>query len=100
MRRAFARVPWLLFAVLAAWLAIGLLRAEPVARDYFTHAHGGAATVENVEVTGLIPLFPPLWGVAIDGEVREPQMTGPGYMSAMLLVVEPITGLVFVIGAG
>ena len=100
-RRRLGRVTWLLILILAAWLAAGLLRAEPVARDYFAHAHGGAATVENVEVAGVIPLFPPFWGVAINGEVREPQMTtGRGYVSAMLLVVEPFTGTVFVFGAG
>jgi hypothetical protein len=100
VRRAFSRVPWLLLLVLAAWLVVGFLRAEPVARDYFAHVHGDGATIENVDVKGVIPLLPPFWGVSITGDVREPQMTGPGYLSAMLLVVEPFTGTVFVFGAG
>jgi hypothetical protein len=32
--------------------------------------------------------------------VAEPQMTGPGYVSAMLLCIEPITGIVILCGSG
>ena len=87
-------------AALVVWLAIGAIRAPSVARDYFAHAHGTEATVSNVELRGAIPLVPPFWGVSVDGDVREPQMTGPGYKSAMLLCIEPITGIVIVCGAG
>jgi hypothetical protein len=38
--------------------------------------------------------------VSIDGKVSEPQMGGQGYDSAMLLVIEPVTGLVMVFGQG
>jgi hypothetical protein len=87
-------------AILVAWLVLGAVRAPIVARDYYANAHGAGATVSNVEIQGAIPLIPPLWGVSVRGEVRELQMDGPGYVSAMLLCVEPITGWVFVCGAG
>jgi hypothetical protein len=86
--------------LLAGWLVVGAVRAPMVARDYFAGAHGAGATVTNVEIHGSIPLIPPFWGVSIQGDVREPQMTGPGYISAMLLCIEPITGWVIVCGAG
>jgi hypothetical protein len=89
-----------LLVALAAWLVIGVLRAEPVARDYFAHAHGEGATVENVEVMTVTPVIPPFWAVNISGEVIEAGRTAPGYISAMWLWIEPITGWVLVFGAG
>ena len=87
-------------AVLAAWLVLGLLRSEAVARDYFAQAHGAGSTVVNVGVEFEAPAIPPFWVVSIRGDVIEAGGTSPVYLSAMLLVVEPITGWVIVFGAG
>ena len=53
-----------------------------------------------MEVTGAIPLIPPFWGVSIDGDVKEAGPNGGGYLSAMLLCLEPITGFVIPCGSG
>ena len=99
-RRRFGRYVGAVALLLTAWLLIGLLRAETIARDYFAGIHGGGATISNVQVSFESPAIPPFWIVSIDGEVKEPQMMGLGYISAMILVVEPLTGWVFVFGAG
>ena len=87
-------------SVLAAWLIIGVLRSEAVARDYFAHAHGTGATVVNVDVEFKAPAIPPFWVASISGDVIEAGGTSPVYRSAMVLVVEPFTGWVVVFGAG
>jgi hypothetical protein len=84
----------------AAWLIIGVLRSEAVARDYFAHAHGAGTTVVNVGVEFEGPAIPPFWVVKISGDAIEAGRTKPVYRSAMFLVVELITGSVIVIGAG
>ena len=89
-----------LVVALAAWLVIGVLRAEPVARAYFARAHGEGATVENVQVMTVAPAIPPFWAVNISGEVIEAGRTAPGYISAMWLWIEPVTGWVLVFWAG
>jgi len=48
----------------------------------------------------LQPALPPFWGVEIHGSVIKPGASGPGYLSAMILWVEPVTGLVIVMGKG
>lgn len=53
----------------------------------------------NVEAN-LQPAVPPFWGVEIHGEVIEAGKSGPGYISAMILWVEPLTGWVIVMGSG
>ena len=88
-----------LAVVLAGWLALGLLRAEWVARDYYAGAHGVGATVVNVEAR-LQPALPPFWSVEIHGEVIEAGKNAPGYISAMILWVEPLTGWVIAMRAG
>lgn len=85
--------------VLAVWLALGLLRAESVARAYYARAHGLGAHVVNVEAN-LQPAVPPFWSIEIHGDVIEPGQTGPGAISAMILWIEPLTGWVIVMGAG
>jgi hypothetical protein len=99
-RRRFGRYLGAVVLLLAAWLLIGLLRAETIARDYFAAIHGGGSTISNVQISAESPAIPPFWIVSINGEVKEPQMTSLGYTSAMILVVEPVTGWVFVFGAG
>ena len=85
--------------VLAIWLVMGFVRAEAVARDYFTRVHEGQ-TLTRVE-TQLLPAIPPFWTVSISGNVVEPGgLKGAGYVSAMILWVEPITGWVVLMGAG
>jgi hypothetical protein len=84
---------------LCVWLGAGNLRAEAVARDYFSHAHGGAS-VANVEVDGVTLALPPFWQVEIHGDVIEPGRTGSAYESAMRLWVEPVSGFVLAMGAG
>jgi hypothetical protein len=99
-RNTLARVLMVLAVLLAGWLVMGVLRSEAVARDYFAHAHGAGATVVNVGVQFAAPAIPPFWVVSISGEVIEAGGTSPVYRSAMLLVVEPVTGWVIVFGAG
>jgi hypothetical protein len=95
-----ARAIVVIALVLAAWLIVGVLRSEAVARDYFTHAHGAGATVVNVGVQFEAPAIPPFWVVSISGDIIEAGRTSPAYRSAMLIVVEPFTGSVVVFGAG
>ncbi len=95
-----ARAIFVLALVLAAWLIVGVLRSEVVARDYFAHAHGAGATLVNVRVEFEGPAIPPFCVVSISGDVIEAGGTSPVYRSAMLLVVEPFTGSVIVFGAG
>ena len=99
-RSGLARAIVVIALVLAAWLIVGVLRSEAVARDYFTHAHGAGATVVNVGVQFEAPAIPPFWVVSISGDVIEAGRTSPAYRSAMLIVVEPFTGSVVVFGAG
>jgi hypothetical protein len=99
-RGRLARAIVVIALVLAAWLMVGVLRSEAVARDYFAHAHGAGATVVNVGVEFEGPAIPPFWVVSIGGDVIEAGGTSPVYRSAMLLVVEPFTGSVTVFGAG
>jgi hypothetical protein len=89
----------LVFVFVLLWVAIGLIRAPAIARDYFTRAAGAGANVVKIN-NGLGPPIPPFWFVSIDGEVTEAGGTGPGYHGAMLLLVEPISGWVIVMGAG
>jgi hypothetical protein len=95
-RRAFAIV----VAVLVGWLVVGAIRAPAIARAYFNGRQGSGDRITNVVVQAAIPLIPPFWGVSIQADVAEPQMTGPGYFSAMLLCIEPITGIVILCGSG
>jgi hypothetical protein len=88
----------LLAAVLAIWLAFGSLRAPDIATQHFAAAAGSTSTVSDVKVDGAIPLIPPFWGVSINGYVTE--SSGARYLSAMLLCIEPITGLVIPCGSG
>jgi len=88
-----------LAVVLAGWLALGLLRAASVARDYYAREQSLGAQVIHIEAR-LQPAVPPFWGVEIHGEVIEAGKTAPGYISAMILWVEPLTGWVIVMGAG
>lgn len=99
-RRRKLRAASAIALLIAAWLLVGVLRAGTIARDYFDRAHSPAATISNIHVSSERPAIPPFWVVSIDGEVREPQMMGLGYVSAMILVVEPFTGWVFVFGTG
>jgi len=100
-RRRRGRRGRVLLLLIGIWLGAGLLRAETVARSYWANAHNAGATTAHVQVTFQSPFIPPFWWVSINGEVSEPQMgAGQGYDSAMLLVVEPIIGLVFVFGRG
>jgi hypothetical protein len=88
-----------LVAVLLAtsWFAAGNLRASSLARDYFLHAHAAAA-VTDVVVESESPWVPPFWQVRVSGTVTE--AGGAGYVSAMWLLVEPISGVVLQNGAG
>jgi hypothetical protein len=97
-RRRLTRVFAIFGVVLAIWLLMGLLRADLVARGYFTRIHDGQ-TVTNVE-TQLSPVIPPFWSVSIDGDVVQPGQTGPVYRSHMNIWVEPITGWVILMNAG
>jgi hypothetical protein len=99
-RRRKLRAASAIALLIAAWLLVGVLRAGTIARDYFDRAHSPATTISNIHVSSEGPPIPPFWVVSIDGEVREPQMMGLGYVSAMILVVEPFTGWVFVFGTG
>ena len=99
-RSRLARAIVVIAFVLAAWLVVGVLRSEAVARDYFARAHGAEATLVNVGIEFEAPALPPFWVVSISGDVIEAGGTSPGYRSAMLLVVEPSTGWVIVFGAG
>jgi hypothetical protein len=85
--------------IIALWIVLGFTRASSVARDYYTRAQGTGAQVVNVEAN-LQPAVPPFWGVEIHGEVIEAGKTAPGYISAMILWVEPLTGWVLVMGRG
>jgi hypothetical protein len=95
-----ARVAVVLVIVLAGWLVIGFLRAEAIARNYFTHAAGAGSKVMEVEILTLAPAIPPFWAVNISGEVVEAGAAGPGYTSAMWLWVEPVTGWILILGQG
>jgi len=86
--------------ILAAWLALGLLRAGGEARSYFANAHGIGATVVNVTVDSVAPAVPPFWVVSIGGDIIESGASRPAYRSVMLLWIEPLTGWVIVVGAG
>jgi hypothetical protein len=85
--------------IIVLWIVLGLARASSVARDYYTAAQGTNAQVVNVEAN-LQPGVPPFWGVEIHGEVIEAGKSAPGYISAMILWVEPFTGWVLVRGRG
>jgi hypothetical protein len=99
-RGRLARAIVVIALVIAAWLIVGVLRSEAVARDYFSRAPGSGATVVNVGVEFEAPALPPFWVVSISGDVIEAGGTSPVYRSAMLLVVEPFTSWVIVFGAG
>lgn len=99
-RRRGSRVGLVLVVVLVSWLAAGVLRAEAGAHDYFARAHGAGGTIIGVEIHAVVPAIPPFWAVNISGEVMEAGAIGPGYISAMWLWVEPLTGWVIVLAAG
>jgi hypothetical protein len=86
-------------ALVAIWVIAGLLRAESAGRAAFASSHAGQ-TVSDVKVDGILPAFPPFWQVTINGDVTEPGHSTPSYRSAMILWVEPISGLTIVMGAG
>ncbi len=92
-----------LVVAVVAWLTLGGLRSQLVARDYFTGAHGAGATVVDVSILnvrpGIGPWGLPVWSVEITGDVIEPGSAG-GRPSGMWLDVEPITGSVFIRASG
>ena len=88
-----------LAVLFASWLFAGNLRAESLARDYFEHSHG-TGTVTNVTIDAVSPGVPPFWEVRISGDVIEAGATTPVYRLYMRLWVEPISGYIFVNGAG
>lgn len=88
----------LVLGIVALWVALGFGRATTIARSYFDSTHDGANAV-NVEAR-LQPAVPPFWGVEIHGNIIEAGASGPGYISAMILWVEPISGWVLVMGQG
>jgi len=88
-----------ILAIVALWIVLGFVRAPAVARDYWTSRQGAGAQFLNVEVN-LQPAIPPFWGVEIHGHVVEAGQQPPGYISAMILWVEPLTGWVIVMGSG
>lgn len=98
MPRRRARTALLILGVVALWIVLGFVRAPAIARDYFDSTHGSAKAT-GVEVR-LQPAIPPFFGVEIHGNVIEPGASGPGYISAMILWVEPVTGWVVVMGQG
>jgi hypothetical protein len=85
--------------LVALWIVLGFTRAPSIARDFYAGVQGGDAQIVNVEAN-LQPAVPPLWGVEIHGEVIEAGKSGPSYISAMILWVEPLTGWVIVMGSG
>ncbi len=93
-----------LVVAVVAWLTLGGLRAQAVARDYFAGAHGAEATVVAVSVLdvrpGIGPWGLPVWSVEITGDVIEPGAGSGHFTSAMWLNVEPVTGQVFVGASG
>jgi len=97
--RRSGRIVLTLLLIVALWIVLGFTRASSVARDYYAGAQSIGARVVNVEAN-LQPAVPPFWGVEIHGEVIEAGKTAPGYISAMILWVEPLTGWVIVMGRG
>jgi hypothetical protein len=93
-----------LAVVVVAWLTLGGLRAQVVARDYFTGAHGAGTTVVDVSVLnvrpGIGPWGLPVWSVEVTGDVIEPGAGSGHFTSALWLNVEPVTGAVFVRASG
>jgi hypothetical protein len=79
------------------WLLFGASRSESVARDYFAGIHAGQALSGEEASVGLA--IPPFWSVTIQGEVHEAGAAF-GYVSTMILWVEPLTGWVLFMGAG
>jgi hypothetical protein len=99
--RAYLRVGLAIVGLLlAAWVALGVLRAESVARAYFAAAHGGGATLANVTIEGSGPAIPPFWSVRISGDVVETGQTTPVYRSHLILWVEPLSGWALVNAGG
>jgi hypothetical protein len=98
-RAGRGRVVLAILAVLALWIALGFVRAPAVARDYWASRQGAGAQLLNVEVK-LQLAMPPFWGVEIHGNVVEAGQDPPGYTSAMVLWIEPLTGWVILVGAG
>jgi hypothetical protein len=102
-RRRAARILVAAVVVLAvlfgSWLIAGNLRVASLARDYFEHSHG-TGTVTNVTIDAMSPGVPPFWEVRISGDVIEAGATTPVYRLYMRLWVEPISGYIFVNGAG
>lgn len=94
------RVLLVSLGIVVLWLGLGAIRAPAVARDYFTRVAGEGATVTSLNYGAVVPFPPPFWYVAIDGLVQQAGTTGPGYHGAELLLVEPISGWVLVLGAG
>jgi hypothetical protein len=99
MRRRWIALAVVL-ALAAAWVLVGMVRAESAARAWFATAHGEGVTVANVEVTGVAPAIPPFWQVTISGDVVEAGRTTPAYRSYMIVWVEPVTGFGFANGSG
>jgi hypothetical protein len=95
-QRRPVRVLAVVLAIVAVWLVLGLTRAPAVAHDYWASSHPGSTEV-SVDISSQ-PAVPPFWGIAINGVYAE--SSGTRVPSAMILWVEPFTGLVIVMGRG
>ncbi len=88
LRRRRALV--LVLVIVVAYVAVGFTRAPAVAMEYVTSLESGRR-VSDV-ATSTFPVIPPFWIVDIQNQVTE--STGVSYESALILVLEPITGYV------
>lgn len=89
MRGSRRRAWSVLLVLLAAWLLVGALRAPGVASGYLAGLNAGT---RDVRVEAAFPVVPPFWVVSVSGQV--PVSSGQSYHSAMILLIEPITGTV------
>lgn len=95
-RRRRGRILRLILALIVAYLILGFLRAPAVAHDYIVASENPKQVTDLT--TSTFPVIPPFWVVSVQATITE--STGAHYISARILGVEPITGLVFGLGAG
>ncbi len=95
-RRGRGRILPVILGLIVVYLIFGFLRAPAVAHDYIVSSESPKQVTDLT--TSTFPVIPPFWVVSVQATITE--STGAHYISGRILGVEPLTGLVFGLGAG